>query len=325
MFRIAMTIGVKDDVECIDHNIRHHLSLGFDKLYILDLHSTDGTRAVLESWRGHPKVEIIFIDEHVVDTVKAHQVLRQRVYADSHLTHVLHIDPDEFLLLPKGLSIQDTMAALPADVYYIVRMNMMLTPLVVDGIQQRTIDRLGNAVFHYPRPPSRQLGPLDDPSGEATLDSLQVWLEGKPFPKVMHRLSEVRINYGGHLVNGPGLGLPHVPGNMCLVHMPVTSYSRFLRKVKNIQVCLRESPEKYPTGIATHWQHWDRALSTGRLEEVYQRALMKTEPLLSALRERRVQLFSSLVARDHNVLEAHPPVPQDSSYTLSPQLRTAAH
>ena len=106
-------------------------------------------------------------------------------------------------------------------------------------------------------------------------DSGPRWSFHQIAPRVMIRPDRFeRLEIGAHKVSHRQ-GAEHTPRqiectDMCVVHLPFTSYARFEQKLRNIEDHL--SHVDYMTGSrAWHWKWWLRRFREGALAEEYER------------------------------------------------------
>ena len=127
-------------------------------------------------------------------------------------------------------------------------------------------------------------------------------------PRVLFRPQLFRrLGIGAHGVTGwqgVGAGPTHVnSADMCIVHLPFTSYQRFEQKVRNIQAHLAGS--KFLEGqLAWHWKFWLRRFGERALAAEYDAEALTEEEfsLMSAaggiLTSERILAISGDAARD---------------------------
>ena len=82
----------------IEEFCKHHLSIGFDAIYIYDNEDVPTYHRI-----GLPKVHVI----HFPGKVMQHKALEHFQTIPSNYTHMIHMDCDEFIVLKKHATIQD--------------------------------------------------------------------------------------------------------------------------------------------------------------------------------------------------------------------------
>ena len=119
--RITIVMGVKDEVELLQYNIEYHLKLGINKFYLIDNQSSDGSTEVLKQYENHPQCEVFFSSYD--GNTNNMQRLRLLAFVDPETDYLFHLDPDEFLVIQEGYSLDRLMKDNPSDCYYIKRYN----------------------------------------------------------------------------------------------------------------------------------------------------------------------------------------------------------
>ncbi len=112
---VALCLIVKNEVENIAEWVAHHTLVGFDRIFIYDNHSTDGTSQMLSDLSRHFPVEVQpWGDEQAV----AHNMCKQMsAYSDCLRAHgprfdwLAYLDADEFLVPPAGETVADLLRA----------------------------------------------------------------------------------------------------------------------------------------------------------------------------------------------------------------------
>ena len=101
MPNIAIAMGLKEEAEVIRQNIEYHLALGIYKIFIVELGSQDNSAEILREYKDHPQVDVRFFNGDLV----AISIIRynvQRIYLEKDIDYIVHLDPDEFLILKKA-------------------------------------------------------------------------------------------------------------------------------------------------------------------------------------------------------------------------------
>jgi len=308
---IAIAMGVKDDIEAIDINLRHHLQLGFDLIYVMDFRSTDGTREVLQSWADHPQIRVSFDDSTSPDNRHLQQALRLQVYENPEVDFVLHIDPDEFLLVREGTDIHDLFSLDGPDVHYIMRRNLVPIPQFVSGISDNMIKKLPSMfLFNGKLHNDHQL------MTPTTENALIRWLLAPPKAKVLHRTVPIRLNMGFHAVQGPLIQRCSCPGDVGLVHIPLTSLQRYETKLRNIEDSLTHAAHLYPSGTAHHWKQFLDGYRTGIHQQVYASVIHSRDRLIKGAKSGIIVPAIHLLRRDTVEMPIDAPFNRLTSYSL---------
>ena|GEM_PF-6756483 len=303
---LAIAMAIKDDVEAVDLNIRHHLKMGFDFIYIMDFGSLDGTGDVLKRWIDHPQVRLYSLPDAPPDNRHLQQAFRLKLYENPEIDFILHIDPDEFLLVQGGVDIHDVFCLDGPDVHYIHRRNVVPMHSMTRGINQELIDMLPKLfLFNYEKQEAKP----------TVMTSLLHWLSSAPISKVLHRATPVRIGMGFHVVDGPDLVRFSYPGKIGIAHLPLTSFRRFEYKLKNIRDSLIHAPHLYPEGIATHWKLFNEAERLGVHRKVFDAAIHDTERVIKGIQAGYIIPAKALFCREDEEIKGIG-VPKETSYTL---------
>jgi len=303
---LAIAMAIKDDVEAIDLNIRHHLRMGFDLIYVMDFGSTDGTGEVLKGWEGHPKVVLFSLPNAPPDNRHLQQAFRLKLYENPAIDFIIHLDPDEFLMIEEGLDIHDVFTVDGPDAHLLHRRNVVPMEIMTRGISEDLLGIL-HKLFLFNNERQTTI--------PTVTTSLLHWLSGTPMPKVCHRTKPVRLGMGFHVVSGPELKRHSHPGKVGVAHLPLTSFKRFEYKLRNIRDSLSHAPHLYPKGVATHWKLFYQAQKQGVHRQLFDSVIHDSERIIRGINKGEIVPSKILYCRDD---EAIMPVliPRDTSYPL---------
>lgn len=250
--RIAVCLGVKDEVELIGIAVAHLRRIGVDHVIACDAGSRDGTRQILDRLAAEPWLELMPIDDldpGAEEGLDARVMERARAAGADWL---LFLDADEFPL-PAGGTLKSVAALAGADALEVRRYNVPLGP---EGPLFQSHDGetpAGSVLLFVPPGDRAQIR-----SG-IRADRLRPWIQGIPDPKVMVRLSSVQgVAEGGHgALGGDGLRRKaEVPQDLVIAHVPFSSPGRFARKVENMRRLVGAVGHLWGPDSAWHWRRW---------------------------------------------------------------------
>ncbi len=319
---VAIALGIRDDVEMIKVFIDYHLEKGIYKIFIIDFNSKDGTREVLRTYEEHPQIYVEYINEDIINNKHLQQRIRLKAYQDTNVDYLLHLDPDEFLILSRGKSLQDIISMNPADCYSIRRRNLVPGERLKSSFSSKWLS-IAQKLFVFDRG-----GPqLSDDSvmskyclysgiSKEPLNSLLTWIVSTPLPKVMHRTVPLQLNMGFHNVSSPEVQNILCPANMAILHIPLSTYKRFHNKLSNIHDCLTLSPELYPKDSAYHWKQWHRLYLDNRSEELYEAAFLPPSELKQLSTANEIKQFRTILSKPNQRLSPRPLYVPEASYPL---------
>lgn len=250
--KIAVCLGVKDEVELIGASVAHLRRIGVDHIIACDAGSRDGTRQILDHLAAEPWLEVMAMDDH---DPQAEEGLDARVMdraRDAGADWLLFLDADEFPL-PAGGSLKSVAALTGADALEIARYNVPLGP---DGPLMAPPDGgMAPDKVHLFVPPEDRARIRS----RIRADRLQPWIQGVPDPKVMVRLAIVReVAEGGHGVLGADgqRRQAEVARDLVIAHVPFSSAPRFARKVENMRRVIGAVGHLWGPDSAWHWRRW---------------------------------------------------------------------
>jgi glycosyltransferase involved in cell wall biosynthesis len=266
--RIAAYLGIFDEAELIRSVIDHLRSIGIDLIIAFDSYSTDGTAEILESYRSdNLQVFKIANDEpgkewlrKICHTVKQFDV-----------DWVVFQDADEFLLPATG-SLRDCRALAGSDVIHIPRYNVAVGPggpMMPDVVSPSRYDDVQLIVR-----------PIPDIRQHLQHNPMTPGIRIVPGPKTMARPSKI-----GALIDGMHDIIPisgqnlrkSVAEDLLIAHLPITTKTRFRRKVDNIRECFKKYDQYFGPNTAWHWRRLLEIDNRGGLEEEFDRSVFSPE------------------------------------------------
>ncbi|MEI9972848.1 MAG: glycosyltransferase family 2 protein [Ignavibacteriota bacterium] len=99
--KITASIGVIDEIECLERCVNHHESIGIDSFVITDLGSTDGTKDVLNRLCRRQNVRILEAGQNLTES-EWPRAMQEFAYECFKPEYIVYIDPDEFWLPLSG-------------------------------------------------------------------------------------------------------------------------------------------------------------------------------------------------------------------------------
>lgn len=247
---------VRNEVNTIHVNVLYHLSLGFDRLLIVDNGSTDGTDQVLR-WLGRdPRVrwtrDAGGFRQGKIFTRLAREAFREG--AD----WVVPVDADDFWHAPEG-NFREVLEESPAAA---LRVGM------VDFIQRReqrraARDELRHMTWRVPEPVPR------DEHHEELLESRRIsYIELARVPKILSRASEqVNLVKGAHQISGVE-GSVLDTDEIKILHAPLCSFAGL--EAKAASVGQRGVEGSTTGGPGWHARRWHGLQEGGELEQEWE-------------------------------------------------------
>ncbi len=95
--RAIALMTVRDEEDYIEHNIRYHLGLGFDAIFIVDHCSQDETKNILNKFKHDPRVIVCQKTDTIFDHGKIINELLQAAIKSYEIDWIFLLDADEFL------------------------------------------------------------------------------------------------------------------------------------------------------------------------------------------------------------------------------------
>ena len=101
--KIAALMIIRDEETYIEWNIRYHLHLGFDYIFITNHCSTDNTKQILQKFSEYKNIIVFEELESTFDHGKIANKLLQEAIKCYAIDWFFLIDADEFLSIPKNV------------------------------------------------------------------------------------------------------------------------------------------------------------------------------------------------------------------------------
>jgi hypothetical protein len=268
---------VRNEVDIIRTNVRYHLSLGFDRLLIVDNGSTDGTERILRNLDRNPRVCWIqepgpYRQAHVFTR------LARRAFQEG-ADWVLPVDADEFWYAPRG-DMRGVLAATEAS---------MLQVRLVDFVQRRSQKHSSSdALLHMTRRPARK---IEDQREKRKLISANKasYIELGRMPKVASRPSaDIQIARGAHSVSGVE-GTLEETDELLILHAPLRSFEDLRNKAGLAE--RRRAPGENVLKPSWQTERWERLESEGRLWQEWAANSYDVEDTLKVYGKRRPVVF----------------------------------
>lgn len=260
--KVAAIVGVRDECDLIQPCLERLWAVGVGPILVLDAHSVDGTRDVVDRLVGRSPAPLTlatfssdFSQNMLVDGPVIDPFIREH-----SPDWLLFIDADEFLICINE-DLPTVLAGAVSPVLSIKRFNVPLTndPFVpMSGTEAG--DFLGIRLITGSEVLSRAL--LDEPLGRR-------WITHRILPKLACRPERVvRYGLGWHSVaDARGQEIPAtVARGIVIAHLPMTTFERFVRKVDNAREFFRNYGENYPGNAAWHWKRWIDLADRGLLD-----------------------------------------------------------
>jgi hypothetical protein len=279
--RIAANLGVMDEVELIEQCIAQLRTIGVDLIVVTDVGSTDGTLEILRALSRGP--DFCLIETSPENLWGFPGRMYERTVAEFEVDRVLLLDADEFWI-PRTGNLKDTVGLEATDVLRVERFNVPPVrgvPLLPDTLSPAAYDRL----FLVAKPVE------------------QPWLEFQRRPNLASIMTRVvpkcildparvaGFAMGGHRpLEKHGIKpTTKVPGDLLIAHAPFSTYTRFLRKLQNIEKTISLHGHLYKAQQAWHWRRWLALAEEGKAEEEFSRQLLTQEQFSQALAEGTIQ------------------------------------
>ncbi len=250
---VVATIAVRDESDLIIENIEYHLQLGFSGIVVVDICSRDGTFELLEAYRDS-RVYVFQApsqDYAVFDWNKALiKEAKDRFQADV----IARFDADEFLYSP-------------------LKKNLDSSELLSDRLSVKRVNCVSCLSGEF-RPPKNGSeidamiivkNPIITAFSQRDDSDPIPWLFTKIGPKTIGGARVIdQFTNGGHSakdVNGDEIfGVESK--EFIFIHFPMTSYERFLNKVKNIDEFIDMESRRTGESTSFHWKEWSRIYRT---------------------------------------------------------------
>jgi hypothetical protein len=129
---------------------------------------------------------------------------------------------------------------------------------------------------------------------------------------------------GFHGIYSPEIPTSIIPKNIAIAHIPLSTFSRFLRKLQNVHQCLVESPELYPGSTAYHWKQWNKVYLEEKAEDLYQKSFLSSLEIQQLIRSSNILPFKKLLSQPEKKITLRP-LSEEHSYPLYPPQKTENH
>jgi glycosyltransferase involved in cell wall biosynthesis len=242
---------VRNEVDIIELNILHHLSLGLDEILIVDNGSSDGTNRVLQQ---------LGMDGRIKWSRNAGPYRQPEIFTElareayrRGADWVLPIDADEFW----DATNRDLREVLERSNAGALRVQ------IVNFIQRRELrNTFPSALVHMTRRAPQPIGPVE--CCQELVESRQIaYVEMMYPPKWVSRACPTsEIKAGNHLVTGVEGPCEDTDMIVCL-HAPLRARSILDAKADTGR---RADEAGYPPGEMWHLRRWDRLRDEGALE-----------------------------------------------------------
>ena len=281
--RITIVMGVRDEVELLEYNIEHHLKLGVNKIYLVDNKSSDGSTEILKKYVNHPKCEVFF-SSHNGNTNNM-QRLRLLAFGDPETDYLLHIDPDEFLVIQDGYSLESLLTDNPSDCYYIKRYNTV--PVKQFNTPSNKLFENLHKFFFYTMPYSPK-------NNDIVLPSIASLFYNPTPQKSLHRAVDCMIDFGGHAVFSPHIKNILYPSKIFIAHLPITTLNRFRKRSSNLARQVQNHPKYHKTNVP-HWWFISEGYQSGQVEEMFDSCIHSPDELKDFLRSNLITQGTTLL------------------------------
>ena len=306
--RIGIVAGVKNEGEVMEQFITHHLKLGFAKIFILDITSTDGTKEVLERYVHHPQVYVEFSDA-IDGTPDLHRQFRLKAYLDEDIDHIFYMDPDEFVVMDPKSNLDDIFGQIESNCYEIPRYNIVNPQMIRNGVTQKLLDNLHKFYFHTPC--IRLNNPLPCPS--------MAWRQfiTRPIPpKIITPKDKLLLSFGGHYAFGDTIKDIVIPRGLFIAHIPVSTLSRMEFKLKTRNAYFLKNPAWFKRFLVDYY-HLCHAYQLGLTEKMYEHLFFSREETILMLEHQDIHSAKDLLKIHSRVITKERPHDFNSVYELS--------
>jgi len=290
--KVAAIVGVKDECDLIKPCLERLWSAGVGPILVLDDHSSDGTLDVIDrlSARSPAPLACATFANDFAQNLRLDSDVFTPFMQQYSPDWLLFIDADEFLVCINN-DLPAILADSAAPVLSIERFNVPLTndPFIPSN------GAVSGDFLRAPLITGREV--LNRTLLEET--PVRRWIMHRILPKLVCRPEQVaHLGLGWHSAadsNGEPIPAQAADGAV-IVHLPMTTSERFVRKVDNAREFFRRWADHYPGEAAWHWKRWVDLADRGLLDAEFEAQRMD-ESTLRQLTDRGV------IARAENVLQ----------------------
>jgi hypothetical protein len=262
--KLVMTLLVRNEADILSTQIEYHLRRGVDFFIATDNLSTDGTRAILEHYRGRDLLHLIDQpDDNYAQNTWVTAMARMAAI-DFQADWVINSDADEFWWPENEQRLSTVLDRVPRDIDAVQVARRNFVPVA------HTEDRHFAACMTV---------------REATsLNAL-----GHPLPpKVCHRAyPDIDVAMGNHQVSRATASVTVGDAPLTIDHFPLRSYQQFCRKISLGGAALERNGNLSPDAVGT-WRMLYRKWQRGELEAFYRAQEIPATELESGLASQRL-------------------------------------
>ena len=314
--RIGIVAGVKNEGEVIEQFITHHLRLGFAKIFILDITSTDGTREILQQYAHHPQIVVEF-SEAIDGTPDLHRQFRLKAYLDEDIDHIFYMDPDEFVVMEPKSTLDDIFGQVESNCYEIPRYNIVNPQALRHGLSDKVLQNLHRLYYHTPQ--LKYSYPMPCPSFAWRIAITQ------PIPpKVITTKKPLQISFGGHHAVGNDINQVVIPRGIFIAHIPVSTLSRMTFKLKTRYAYFQKNPDWFKIFLVRYHQYC-YAYELGLTEKMYEHLFFGQQEIKLAIKLGEIKKAHRLLPQVSTVLSEFAPHQYSRFYELSLESAKMAH
>ncbi|MEW6989415.1 glycosyltransferase family 2 protein [Colwelliaceae bacterium 6441] len=281
--KITALMGCLDEESLIEAAVTLLFSSGISSLVITDLGSTDGSIEIIRRLQKQYEIALLKGDPclEVIDWGIEMQKFALAEYSPDYL---MYIDPDEMFFAPNHDFVH-FLQGCDADVIKIPRFNAV--PYVGMNIDYSSKDKLLDMFVYREKV---RLSP-DHPLNSSLLEHTIA-------PKVLFKACNALFLPGFHDVRHETLKKSITTTELAYLHLPITDFSRFERKVKNIHKNILKNPSYFKGNTGWQWQRWAKILEDGNLQSEFNSQLVEKDALEIQFKNEKIgrmrQVFQSV-------------------------------